>query len=75
MAEVLAPPMLAAAAVATRLGISKRAVYELAAGGRLPSFRPTGGRAVRFKPEDVEAYLTSCRSTSEGLAFHLFTTG
>jgi excisionase family DNA binding protein len=49
--------MLTAAAVAKILGISQRAVYDLAATGALPSHKPTaGGRAVRFDPADVEAH-------------------
>lgn len=47
--------MLTAREAAKMLGISARAVYELAAGGFLPHFRPTA-RAVRFDPADVEAY-------------------
>lgn len=38
------------------LGVSARAVYDLAASGRLPSYRPLPG-AVRFDPADVETAL------------------
>ena len=55
--------MLTAATVAQQLGISPRAVYELAKHGLLACHRMgVGGGAVRFAPEDVEAYRTSCRS-------------
>ena len=54
--------MLTAAAVAAQLGISTRAVYELARYGRLACYRlGAGGGAVRFDPADVEAYRTACR--------------
>lgn len=53
-------PLLTAAQVATLLGLSVRAVYDLAASGELPSYR--FGSAVRFAPEDVESYKTRCRS-------------
>lgn len=46
--------MLTAADVARTLGISARAVYDLAASGAIPTYR--FGRAVRFDPADVEAY-------------------
>ena len=52
--------MLTASQVAPMLGISQRAVYELAATGALPAHKPTaGGRAVRFDPADVDVYKTS----------------
>jgi excisionase family DNA binding protein len=52
--------MLTAAEVATQLGLSPRAVYELHASGRLPGYR--FGRAVRFEPADVEAFKAACRT-------------
>lgn len=52
--------MLTAAEVATQLGLSPRAVYELHASGRLPGYR--FGRAVRFEAADVETFRLSCRS-------------
>jgi hypothetical protein len=49
--------MLTAAVVAQQLGISARAVYDLAACGMLACHRLGVGRgAVRFDPADVEAY-------------------
>src|SRR6185295_5327232 len=53
--------MLNAKQVGPLLGLSPRKVYELARSGTLPSYR--FGDAVRFAPEDVETYRTSCRST------------
>lgn len=44
-----------AAQVAATLGISARAVYELAASGRLTFYK--FGRAVRFDPADIDAYI------------------
>lgn len=46
--------MLTAAQVAQLLGISERSVYALAAAKKIAHHR--FGRAVRFAPEDVEAY-------------------
>lgn len=52
--------MLTAKQVGPLLGISARAVYELAASGLLPSYRPTASKdAVRFDPADVETYRQS----------------
>jgi len=50
--------MLTADQVAAILGLKRRTVYDLAASGALPSFRPAPG-AVRFDPADVEAYHPS----------------
>lgn len=45
--------MLTAAQVAPQLGLSVRAVYDLAASGAIPSFRVGAGRgAVRFFEHD-----------------------
>lgn len=49
--------MLKAPEVATMLGLSARAVYDLADSGMLACYRLGVGRgAVRFASEDVEAY-------------------
>ena len=53
--------LLTARQVAEQLAVSQRFVYDLAARGELPVVRLGG--AVRFEPQDVEAYRTSCRST------------
>ncbi len=52
--------MLTAAQAAEQLGISRRLVYDLAKRGELVSYR--FGDALRFAPEDLETYRTSCRS-------------
>ena len=55
--------MLKAPEVAAMLGLSARAVYDLADRGMLACYRLGAGRgAVRFDPEDVEAYRAACRS-------------
>lgn len=54
--------MLRVKQVAERLGISCALVYELTAQGKLPCYRIGIGRgAIRFKDEDVEKYLRSCK--------------
>lgn len=64
--------MLTAAEAAARLGISMRAVYDLAATGELACYRlGVGRRSVRFDEADVESYKASCRfvgtpGTSDG---------
>lgn len=55
--------MLTAQAVADQLGLSTRAVYDLAESGALACYRlGVGRRAVRFDQQDVDAYKASCRS-------------
>ena len=56
----MATNMLTAKQVAEQLGISARLVYDLAARGELPVYRIAS--ALRFDPQDVEAYRASCRS-------------
>ena len=51
--------LLCADEVGKRLCFSKQQVYALAAAGDLPSIK--FGRAVRFEPEDVEAYIQEHR--------------
>lgn len=52
-------PLLDAKQVAALLGVSVRTVQQLAASRQLPSV-PVG-RLVRFRPEDVEAFVASRR--------------
>lgn len=54
--------MLNSAEVAGMLGVTMETVYKLCKRGRIAHYRfgPDGG-AIRFKPEDVEAYIVSCR--------------
>ena len=59
-APVLPPaPLLPAAEVAGRLGVSLRHVRRLIADGRLPVHRL--GRAVRISEPDLLRFLRSCR--------------
>lgn len=51
--------MINAKAVGLLLGLSATKVYDLARSGALVSYR--FGGAVRFDPQDVEAYKQSCR--------------
>ncbi len=46
------------AEVGRRLGLGQREVYRLAKTGRLPSVR-FGPRAIRFRPEDVDAFISA----------------
>ncbi len=52
--------MLKAAQVAASLGISRRMVYDLHKDGKLRGYR--FGSALRFDPDDVEAYKRLCLS-------------
>lgn len=52
-------PLLDARQVAELLGVSVRKVQQLAAERQIPSV-PVG-RLVRFRPEDVEAWVASRR--------------
>lgn len=55
--------MLTVKQVAEQLQMSPTSVYDLIARGRLVVLRlgPRGG-AIRVRGEDLEAYLSSCRS-------------
>jgi excisionase family DNA binding protein len=55
--SVIAEPLLNKAEVARRTGFCERTVNSLMARGELP-FIKLGPRTVRFRPEDVEAYIT-----------------
>ena len=58
--------LLTASDVGRQLGISRRAVYDLAYSGRLICYRVgANDGAMRFAPADVETYLASCRSTGQ----------
>jgi len=51
-----APGLVKATEVARRLGLSKTMVYKLVASGDLPHIQ--FGKAIRFHPEDVLAFIT-----------------
>jgi excisionase family DNA binding protein len=53
--------LLSPAQVATRLGLSTKAVRRLANAGTLPAVR-LSERVIRFEPEDVEAFIASKRT-------------
>lgn len=56
--------MLTAEQAALQLGISKNALYGLAAPrGPIPCYR-LSPRSIRFKEEDIQEYEQSCRCTS-----------
>lgn len=48
--------LLTADQLATRLGVSRKAVWEFARSGALPVIR-LGPRRLRFDPRDVELWL------------------
>ncbi|HZW03973.1 MAG TPA: helix-turn-helix domain-containing protein [Anaerolineaceae bacterium] len=54
------PPLLDAAGVAERLGISLALAYRLMQQGQLPAVRIN--RAVRVRAEDLEAFILENRS-------------
>ena len=58
-----AAPLLPAAEVAGRLGVSLRHVRRLIAGGRLPVHRL--GRAVRISEPDLQRFLSSCTAEEQ----------
>jgi excisionase family DNA binding protein len=54
--------MLTIAEVARELGLSTDAVYGLCRSGKLAHYRiGERGGTIKVKPEDVTAYLASCR--------------
>jgi excisionase family DNA binding protein len=55
--------LLTVADVADWLSVSGSLVYQLVESGALPIYRIGRGRgAIRFRPEDIEAYLDNCRT-------------
>jgi excisionase family DNA binding protein len=54
--------LLNAAEAARRLGLSVPHIYTLAAAGSLPSIK--FGRAVRFRPADVDRFIREHRRKS-----------
>jgi excisionase family DNA binding protein len=58
--------MLTAKAVAQQLGISQKAVYDLAAARLLACYRlGVGGGAVRFAQADVDAYAYAANHAAD----------
>jgi len=56
--------LLTAKQTAARLGISQSLVYRLKDDGQIPFYK-IGRGAVRFKEEDVERYLASCKGPKD----------
>lgn len=55
-------PLMTVTDVAARLKVSPSLVYQMVESGKLVVYRIGNGRgAIRFRPEDIEAYLESCR--------------
>ncbi|MCA9034543.1 MAG: helix-turn-helix domain-containing protein [Planctomycetaceae bacterium] len=55
--------LLTVAEVAEWLSVSNSLVYQIVDSGKLPVYRIGNGRgAIRFRPDDIEDYLASCRS-------------
>ena len=54
--------MLSKAAVCDYLGISRNTLERIVADGALPVYKIRG--QCRFRPEDVDKYLASCRRRS-----------
>ena len=55
--------LLTDADVARLLDVSPATVARMRLSGRLPFFRPTGGRAVRMREEDVQALMQTPASS------------
>jgi excisionase family DNA binding protein len=53
--------------VAERLGVPKTWVLESARSGGIPHVRL--GRYVRFDPDDVDAWVASCKSPGRPIRF------
>lgn len=56
------PEFWTAEELATRLRVTKTTIYRMARRGELPYY--SIGRAMRFKTEDVEAFLVKCRGVA-----------
>jgi excisionase family DNA binding protein len=53
-------PLVTARALADYLGVSADTVLDWAEASKIPHFK-LNGRAVRFRPSEVEAWLEGCR--------------
>ena len=57
--------LLTVAEVAEWLSVSGSLIYQLIESGKLPVHRIGNGRgSIRFRPDDVELYIDSCRTLS-----------
>ena len=59
MSGTIAPAVWTVGQVAAYLGMSRQWIYKEAELGRLPCYRL--GASLRFKPEEVRAFLESSR--------------
>jgi excisionase family DNA binding protein len=62
-------PLLTARAVADMLSVSTETVLRWSRGGSLPSFCLPGG-AIRFRQEDLDAWLDARRRPGETVVTH-----
>lgn len=51
--------LLKVADAAKMLSVSEKYIYDLAASGELRSFRLGRQKAIRFRPSDIEAFISS----------------
>jgi excisionase family DNA binding protein len=63
----LTAPLLTARAVADLLGVSTETILRWSRCGSLPSFCLPGG-AIRFRQDDLDAWLEGRRRPGEGLS-------
>ena len=63
------PVWLSTSAAAKRIGVTPRTVYRFVDDGQLPAFRL--GRVIRFRRDDIDAYINECRIQPGGLG-HLY---
>jgi excisionase family DNA binding protein len=62
-------PLLTARGVADLLGVSTETVLRWSRWGSLPKFFQTGG-AIRFRQDDLDAWLEGRRRPGEGVVTH-----
>jgi len=56
--------LLKPAEAARRLGVSKSYLAQLRVQGRSPTFIRLGARAIRYRPEDLDTWLSARSATS-----------
>ncbi|MEJ2082893.1 MAG: helix-turn-helix domain-containing protein [Acidobacteriota bacterium] len=62
----VAKKLISCEQVSEMLGVSRSSVYRLVRNGKLPTYRI--GRALRFDPSDVFAFLTMCLRDQRGIS-------
>jgi predicted DNA-binding transcriptional regulator AlpA len=58
-------PLLTTADLANLLGMSATAIYNMRSRGGGPKWIRIDARSVRYRPEDVDAWLEQCAATAE----------